>query len=123
SEFAKPDFERIQKALDERAFHFYHNLNAEIRKRSLPVQLNAVASMFTLFFTPDPVTDYASAKKADTKRYARFFHACLKQGVYLAPSQFEANFISTAHSAKHLEKTLSVFKKALKKSLRSSVAG
>ncbi len=114
SEFAKPGFERMQRALDERAFHLYHDLSAEIRKRSLPVQLNAVASMFTLFFTPDPVTDYVSAKKSDTKRYAQFFHACLKRGIYLAPSQFEANFISTAHSAKHLEKTLSVFKKVLK---------
>ena len=115
NEFSKPGFENTQGAADERAFHFYHDLASEIRKKSLRVQLNAVASMFTLFFTPEPVTDYASAKKSDTKRYARFFHACLKQGVYLAPSQFEANFISITHSAKHLGKTLKIFKKALKK--------
>lgn len=114
NEFAKPAFEKTQKALDERAFHFYHEISAYIRKQKLPVQLNAVASMFTLFFSPGPVTGYASAKKSDTKCYARFFHACLKSGVYLAPSQFEANFISTAHSEKHLETTLTVFRRALK---------
>ena len=114
-EFAKPGFEKIQAALDDRAFYFYHEISADVQKRALPIQLNGVATMFTLFFSPQPVIDYTSAKKCDTKRFARFFHACLKGGIYLAPSQFEANFISTAHSEKYLEKTLAVFKKAFKK--------
>ena len=54
--------------------------------------------MLTAFFTDGPVTDYASAKRADTARYARFFHAMLERGVFLAPSQFEAAFVSLAHS-------------------------
>ena len=114
NELAKPRFEKIQAALDEQAFHLYHDLSAEIRRRNLAVQLNGVASMFTLFFNEKPVTDYASAKKSDTKKYARFFHTCLKAGVYLAPSQFEANFISTVHTEKNLKKTLDVFREALR---------
>ena len=62
------------------------------------LRLNRVGSMRTPFFTDAPVTDYASARRADTERYARFFHAMLERGVYLAPSQFEARFVSAAHS-------------------------
>ena len=61
------------------------------------MQINRVGSMFTLFFTDAPVTDYASAKRADTDRYARFFRAMLDRGVYLPPSQFESCFVSLAH--------------------------
>jgi glutamate-1-semialdehyde 2,1-aminomutase len=60
------------------------------------VTVNQVGSMFTMFFTPDPVTDYATAKKSDTKRFAEYFHWMLARGVYLAPSQFEAAFVSAA---------------------------
>ena len=54
--------------------------------------------MLTGFFTDGPVVDYASARRADTARYARYFHAMLTRGVYLAPSQFEAAFVSLAHT-------------------------
>jgi glutamate-1-semialdehyde 2,1-aminomutase len=64
----------------------------------VPVTVNRVGSMLTVFFTAGPVTDYASARAADTARYARFFHAMLDRGVFLAPSQFEAAFVSLAHS-------------------------
>ena len=60
--------------------------------------INRVGSMFTFFFTSDPVTDWDSAKKSDTARFAKFFHFMLEHGVYLAPSQFEAGFVSAAHS-------------------------
>jgi glutamate-1-semialdehyde 2,1-aminomutase len=59
--------------------------------------------MLTTFFTPGPVTDYASARGADTARYARYFHAMLGQGVFLAPSQFEAAFVSLAHGDEDIE--------------------
>src|SRR6266480_497104 len=58
-----------------------------------------IGSMFCLFFTSGPVVDLDSARRSDTQRFAKFFHACLERGIYFAPSQFEANFISTAHSA------------------------
>jgi glutamate-1-semialdehyde 2,1-aminomutase len=59
--------------------------------------------MLTAFFTPGPVTDYASARRADTARYAAFFHGLRERGVYVAPSQFEAAFVSLAHSDADLE--------------------
>jgi glutamate-1-semialdehyde 2,1-aminomutase len=62
------------------------------------VTVNRVGSMLTAFFTEGPVTDYASARRADTARYARYFHAMLARGVFLAPSQFEAAFVSLAHT-------------------------
>lgn len=67
---------------------------------------NRVGSMFTGFFTDQPVVDYRSAKQADARRYARFFHALLDRGVYIAPSQFEAGFISLAHTEADVDETL-----------------
>jgi glutamate-1-semialdehyde 2,1-aminomutase len=61
--------------------------------------------MFCLFFTESPVTDLASAKKSDTAAFARFFHAARQAGIYFAPSQFEAGFISLAHSEEDLRAT------------------
>jgi glutamate-1-semialdehyde 2,1-aminomutase len=72
-------------------------------KAGVPVTVNRVGSMLTAFFTGAPVSDYASATRADTQRYARYFHAMLERGVYLAPSQFEAAFVSLAHSEADLD--------------------
>ena len=68
--------------------------------------VNRVGSMFTFFFTPDPVVDYETAKRADAARFARFFHWMLDRGVYLAPSQFEAGFVSAVHSEEEIGRTL-----------------
>jgi glutamate-1-semialdehyde 2,1-aminomutase len=62
--------------------------------------------MFTGFFCAERVVDYASAKRSDTRRYGRFFHALLERGVYLAPSQFEAGFVSLAHTEADIDATL-----------------
>jgi glutamate-1-semialdehyde 2,1-aminomutase len=70
------------------------------------VTVNRVGSMFTFFFTSDPVTDWDSAKKSDTQRFRRFFQAMLERGIYLAPSQFEAAFLSAAHTGEDIERTL-----------------
>jgi len=70
------------------------------------VTVNRVASMFTFFFTDQPVTDYETAKRSDTARFARFFHHMLARGVYLAPSQFEAGFVSAAHSEADIAATV-----------------
>lgn len=100
-------------ALSKRSKEFAVEFAEVIRKRKYPVTLNAIESVFTLFFSPNEVFDYESAKKSNTIQYAAFFHACLKKGVYLAPAQFEANFISTSHSQKDLDKALSIFSKNL----------
>jgi glutamate-1-semialdehyde 2,1-aminomutase len=72
----------------------------------VPIQIGAAGSMWGFFFADQPVTDYTSARRADTARYARFFHAMLQRGVYLAPSQFEAAFVSLAHTDELVERTI-----------------
>ncbi len=70
------------------------------------VTVNRVGSMFTFFFTDQPVTDWESAKKCDIGRFAKYFHWMLDRGIYLAPSQFEAGFVSNAHSAEDIARTV-----------------
>jgi glutamate-1-semialdehyde 2,1-aminomutase len=72
-----------------------------------------VGSMWTLFFTPDRVDDWTGAARADVARFARFFQAMLARGVVLAPSQFEANFISAAHTPGDIETTIAAAAAAL----------
>jgi glutamate-1-semialdehyde 2,1-aminomutase len=72
------------------------------------VTVNRVGSMFTFFFTREPVTDWESAKRSDTGRFREFFHWMLDHGAYLAPSQFEAGFVSAAHSEVDIAKTVEV---------------
>ena len=68
--------------------------------------INRVGSMFTFFFSGEPVTDWESAKRCDTARFGKFFHFLLERGVYMAPSQFEAGFVSAAHSADDIQATI-----------------
>jgi glutamate-1-semialdehyde 2,1-aminomutase len=74
------------------------------------VTVNRVGSMFTFFFTPEPVTDWASAERSDKARFAKLFHFMLERGVYLAPSQFEAGFISAVHSEDDIRHTVDAMK-------------
>jgi glutamate-1-semialdehyde 2,1-aminomutase len=83
------------------------------RTAGVPYVTNRVGSMFTGFFAPGPVVDYASARRSDTGCYARFFHALLDRGVYLAPSQFEAGFVSLAHTDDDVEATVKAARAAL----------
>jgi glutamate-1-semialdehyde 2,1-aminomutase len=85
----------------------------EAARAGVPVQATSVGSMWGFFFTDTPVHDYDSAKRADTARYARFFHAMLDAGIYLAPSQFETAFVSTAHD----DATLTATREALAKAM------
>jgi glutamate-1-semialdehyde 2,1-aminomutase len=76
------------------------------REAGVPVRVNRVGSMLTVFFTGDEVTDYEGARRADTARFARFFHGMLERGVFLPPSQFEALFVSLAHTEAEVEFTV-----------------
>jgi len=80
----------------------------------LPHRLQRVGSMWTLFFTPHPVTDYDSAKQADTARFAKFFWAMMDRGIYLPCSQFEAAFLSATHTEAHVHETIAAARDALK---------
>jgi len=79
----------------------------------IDVTFHRLGSMFCLFFAAGPVVDLASAQRSDLKIFVRFFHACLKRGVYFAPSQFETGFISTAHTAEDIERTGAIIREAL----------
>ncbi len=87
---------------------------AACRAKGLPVQVPQCGSMFSIFFTATPVRDYATALTGDAKLFGRFFHACLDKGVYLAPSAYEAGFISTAHDGPAIERACAVFSAAIK---------
>ena len=82
------------------------------REAGVPLQVNAVGSVLTPFFTDRPVRDYQSATSADTERYARFFRGMLARGVYPPPSQFEAWFLSAAHTLKDVDKTIAAARAA-----------
>ena len=87
---------------------------AETAGRSgVDLEVNQIGSMMTAFFTQEAVVDYATAKTSDTRRYATFFRGMLEQGVYLAPSQFESAFVSTAHTDEDISRTIEAAEKAL----------
>ncbi|MHC5213761.1 MAG: glutamate-1-semialdehyde 2,1-aminomutase [Planctomycetota bacterium] len=81
-------------------------ITERLDSKGIPHKINRLGSMFTLFFTESDVTDYNSATKCDTQRYGQYFRQMLEMGVYLPPSQFEANFLSTTHTKRHIEQTL-----------------
>jgi len=92
--------------LDEKARYLAFGLKAIFQKRGIPVTINRVGSMFTVFFTSQEVTDGESASRIDQSRYASFFQGMLREGIYLPPSQFEAWFVSLAHTSGDLDDTL-----------------
>ena len=94
------------KELDEKGRFLEEGFKQIAQEFSVPVQVNRVGSMITVFFTQMPVKDFTTAKTSDTQRFAKFFRCMLEKGVYLPASQFEAFFLSTAHSQKDLEETL-----------------
>lgn len=89
-------------------------LRESAREASIPVCVNRVGSMLTLFFQEGPVVDLASAKRSDTKRFARYFHGMLDEGVYLPPSQFETLFISAAHGKEDIARTIEAARKVMR---------
>ncbi len=88
-----------------------NQLSETLDKKGIEHKINKIGSMFTLFFTDSCVTDYDSALTSDTKRYAKYFTQMLKASIYLPPSQFEANFLSTQHTQRHIAQTVSAIKK------------
>lgn len=105
-----PDF---YAKLNARAEKFVEQLRVASRVSPIPAQINAIGTLATLFFAAQPVDNYADAKKSATKRYAAFFHAMFHRGILLAPSQFEAMFVSAAHTEEDLERTLAAMKESL----------
>ena len=84
------------------------------RAANVPLQVNAFGSVVTPFFTSAPVRDYDTAVRADTGAYATFFRAMLARGIYPPPSQFEAWFLSAAHTDAHVRRTIDAARRAMK---------
>ena len=92
--------------LEQMSARLASGLAAEAHRAQVPLTLNRVGSMLTAFFTPGPVTDYSSAKRSDTAAFGRFFRGLLENGVYLPPAQFEAAFVSVAHTEADIQETV-----------------
>jgi len=105
----------IYEQLEQNSAYLENGIKEAIKLSGRNFQLNRIGSMMTLFFTEEPVTDYKTAVKSDTKLYGRYFHEMLNRGIYLPPAQFEAMFVSTAHSKEDLDKTIAANFEALKK--------
>lgn len=98
-----PDFHKKLNALGDK---FYTSIEAILKEANAPCVINHIGSLGCIFFTPDPVTNYAEAKKSDTEAFSKYFNYMLSKGIHLAPSQFEAMFLSGAHTEEEIDSTL-----------------
>lgn len=101
----------IYKGLEEKGEKLYGGMKNLLKEEGLSYQLNHISSLASLFFTEEEVVDYQSAKTSDTKAFAEYFKGMLGMGIHMAPSQFEAMFLSDAHTDEAIEKTLDAVKK------------
>ena len=92
--------------LHRKSHRLFTGMEEILKEAESPYQLNHIGSLGCLFFTEQPVDDYASAKTSDTEAFARYFSHMLREGIYLAPSQFEAMFVSAAITEEEIEETL-----------------
>ena len=102
----------IYPRLEQLSSELVAGVAAAAKQATVPISYNRVGSMFTWFFTPGPVTNWGSASKADSKAFGRFFRSLLDAGVYLPPSQFEAAFLSAAHTEDDVRQTIAAAKQA-----------
>jgi len=109
------DDARFYDRLEATGAQLEAGLAEEARKAGVVVQINRVGSELTLFFNPGRVVDYGTAKQSDTAAFGKFFIGLLERGIYLPPSQFEAFFLSSAHSSSDIEKTVSAAREVFKK--------
>jgi glutamate-1-semialdehyde 2,1-aminomutase len=96
----------VYEGISANARKLVHGLKNALAGAGIAAQVNSIGSLSTIFFTAEPVTDYNGAKRSDTKLYARYFREMLNQGIFLAPSQFEAAFVSASHTAGDIERTI-----------------
>ena len=103
----------IYTNLNRTGDRFYGKIAEIAEKSGKPLQVNHIGSLGCVFFTGTPVVNYAAAKTSDTSKYAAYFTSMLKQGIYLAPAQFEAMFLSAAHTDEELSYTLECIQRAI----------
>ena len=107
------------ESLEARSKRLGDGITTVLRESGAAATTARVGSLLTLFFSGEPVRDYAGAKKCDTSRFAAFFRAMLERGVFLAPSQFEALFVSSAHSDADIDRTIAAFRQSLESTQES----
>src|SRR5687768_2700692 len=105
----------VYERLEQSSRALCEGVAATAREAGIKTFTNRVGSMWTTFFTDQPVSNWETANRSNREQYAKFFHAMLDEGVYLAPSQFEAGFVSLAHTDEIIDQTISAAKKALQK--------
>ena len=110
---AKLETPGFYSALDRKAERLVVGLSKAIRESGVPALVNAAGSLLTLFFTAEPIRDYADAKQSDTARFGAFFREMLARQILLPPSQFEAWFVSAAHTDDDIERTISAARSSL----------
>ena len=110
TELRKPG---VYEQIDRLAARLTEGVASAFRDAEVPGTINRVGSMFTGFFNPGPVETLAQVEQSDATRYGQYFHALLERGVYIAPSQFEAGFVSTAHTEADIDSTVERVKEAL----------
>jgi glutamate-1-semialdehyde 2,1-aminomutase len=103
----------IYEQLEQRSATLVTRVLAAAKKKGVPLTANRVGSMFTWFFQPGEVHDWDTAAKSDTQAFGKFHRAMLENGIYLPPSQFEAMFMSAAHSEGDIQQTIAAAGKAL----------
>jgi len=104
---------KVYEELERKTSYLSEEAGALFEQAGIPHRLNRIGSMFTLFFTGEDVVDFATASKSDTERFSRYFIGMRENGIYIAPSQFEASFLSIAHSDQNIQATLDACKKTL----------
>src|SRR5438094_1053036 len=119
--YLKEHKEKLYPQLEKLSAELVSGIAAAAKNAHVTICHNRTGSMFTWFFTPGPVTDWNSAAKSDTKAFGRFFHAMLDRGIYLPPSQFEAAFLSSAHTQKDVRETVAAARQSFT-TVRSSHA-
>ena len=107
SRVSKATTEEMRKKTDS----FLNEMRSIFKKKNVPVSIQSVGSMFTIFFSRKPVRNFQDSLESDQNAFKRFFHAMVRSGVYIPPSAFETYFVSSAHGAAEFQKTLNVVKK------------
>jgi glutamate-1-semialdehyde 2,1-aminomutase len=107
---SKEEYERLERT----TAGLCRDMQLLFEEKGMPVKINRIGSMFTVFFTGDEVDDYDTASRSDTRLFARYFRGMLARGINLAPSQFEAAFLSFAHREEDVERTVAACRETIK---------
>lgn len=104
----------IYEEIEKKSEYLEKEFETAAKKNGVPIRVNRIGSMLSVFFTDEDVVDFSTACKSDTQKFKKYFNEMLKRGIYLAPSQFESLFISDAHAEEDLEKTVKAFNEVMR---------